>query len=430
MSLIAISALAVAFALSGCGGQKTKSGGMSGGGPTGGASAKQRASAPAARAEEPDVSWYNAELTVFRLSRPGQLLGLSKLVSDGNRFQGKTVVLASDIDLSGYSGGAEFNGGKGWIPIGGKLHVFKGTFDGDGKVVRGLYINDPKLLFAGLFGRLDSGEVRNLGVVDVRITANGRIGAVAGNIANSRLTACYSTGEIAGKSFVGGLAGHVDRKSSVAACYSAAKVTGDNYVGGLVGDADGGSTVSRSYATGSVSGNEAVGGLLGGLLGKGSSVSNSYSTGTVACGSNGGGIVGIVADGASVTTCYATGAVSGRTRVGGIAGQLNGAITGCVALNPSVKAEGKGFSGRINGYGDSKASSANLALSTIRNSAGTTDWPNRGEKGKDGTDITAAQVSNDGSVGGRFTEAHGWTTMRGMLPGFGMAIRVPDQMRQ
>ncbi|MCL2219050.1 MAG: hypothetical protein FWC23_00655 [Chitinispirillia bacterium] len=430
--LTAISALAAALALSGCGGSKTTSGGgaLSSAESGTGTTTRVRESVRTAPAEEPDTSWYNSEGTVFQITKAGQLAGLAKLVNRGNRFEGKTIMLSADIDLSGYNSGAAFNDGKGWIPIGTKMQMFKGTFAGGGKTIRGLYINDPKLFQAGLFGRVDGGTIKELGLADVNITAGGRTGAVAGGIAGSTIEQCHSSGNIKGKGFVGGLVGNAGNKSNVLSSYSTAAVNGENYVGGLVGEADNGSTVARSYSTGNITGNEAVGGISGAVMDKDSNISNCYSTGKITCGSSGGGIAGQIADGASVTTSWTTSEIHGRTRVGGIAGQVGGAITGCVALNPSLKTEAKGaFAGRIGGHGDGRASSANLAFSGMKNAAGTTDWTSKGDKGKDGTDISAAQVSNDGTIGGRFTTQNGWTTMNGMLPGFGTAIRVPDHMR-
>jgi hypothetical protein len=430
-----ISALAAALLLSGCGGSKTTSGGGSGdeAGARTARAARAPAAIPPAPTEEPDTTWYNTQDSEFWISKAGQMAGLAQLVNRGNRFAGKTVKLTADIDLSGYgSGASSFNNGKGWIPIGAGLNMFKGVFDGDGKTVRRLFINDAGLFHAGLFGRVDGGTVKNLGVVDANITAGGRTGAIAGGLNGGTVEQCYSTGTVKGKGFVGGVVGHVARKSTVTGCYSSASVHGENYVGGVVGDADGGSTVSRSYFTGEeVRGNEAVGGVAGGVLGKGSSISNTYSTGAIVCGATCGGVVGKVQDGASAVNSYSTGAVSGRTRAGGVVGQITaGAVTGCVAINPSVKVEGRGgFTGRVFAQGDGRTSGGNLAFSGIKNSADGTDWPAKGDKARDGVDITAAQISSDGTIGGRFTETNGWTTMRGMLPGFGAAVRVPEHMK-
>ena len=54
-------------------------------------------------------------------------------------------------------------------------------------------------------------------------------------------------------------------------------ITGNNRVGGLVGDNSGGGTITNSYATGTASGNNNVGGLVG--LNIGGAITNSYAAG-------------------------------------------------------------------------------------------------------------------------------------------------------
>ena len=47
------------------------------------------------------TSWYNASQSSFTISTAEQLAGLAQLVNSGTNFSGKTVALASDIDLAG-----------------------------------------------------------------------------------------------------------------------------------------------------------------------------------------------------------------------------------------------------------------------------------------------------------------------------------------
>ena len=55
----------------------------------------------------PDTSWYNETDTVFTISTADQLAGLAQLVNGGvDSFEGKTIILGNDIDLSDY--------GEGW----------------------------------------------------------------------------------------------------------------------------------------------------------------------------------------------------------------------------------------------------------------------------------------------------------------------------
>ncbi len=59
--------------------------------------------------------------------------------NNGKIYEGKTVVLTADIDMS-----EKYNeNGLSWTPICDAVHNFSfaGTFDGDGHIITGLYIN-------------------------------------------------------------------------------------------------------------------------------------------------------------------------------------------------------------------------------------------------------------------------------------------------
>lgn len=125
-----------------------------------------------------DTSWYNTTATEFTLSTADQLAGFGKLVDEGNTFEGKTVKLGADIDLSGgYSlnpigcgyvnGVANSNGVEG--------RAFMGTFDGQGHTIYGLYQNGWDLglsyctLGGGLFASIANGTVKNLTISGANI---------------------------------------------------------------------------------------------------------------------------------------------------------------------------------------------------------------------------------------------------------------------
>jgi hypothetical protein len=153
------------------------------------------------------------------------------------------------------------NGGKGWQPIGTGDTSFKGTFDGQGYEIRDLFINRPDEDFVG-----------------------GLLGGNVGTVSNS-----YSSGNVNGGEFVGGLVGFNGETSTVSNSYSTSNVNGSYGVGGLVGGNV--NAVSNSYSTGSVTGDNGTGGLLG-LNGEAGTVSNSYSTGNVTGSEYVGGLVG------------------------------------------------------------------------------------------------------------------------------------------
>ena len=85
--------------------------------------------------EDADTAWYDdADLgqTTFHISTAAQMVGISKLVRDGETFAGETVYLDKDIDLGGFI----------WSPIGrggSTNYKFEGTFDGQNHKITGLY---------------------------------------------------------------------------------------------------------------------------------------------------------------------------------------------------------------------------------------------------------------------------------------------------
>jgi hypothetical protein len=133
--------------------------------------------------------------------------------------------LANSIDLSGIR----------WRTA--AVPWFAGVFDGNGHTISHLTITGKECL--GLFAQLrDTGEVKDLGLVDANITGFGDgIGGLVGHngfwsTQGAIVTQCYSTARVSGNSFVGGLVG----SGSAIRCYSTGRVNGTgSFVGGLVG---------------------------------------------------------------------------------------------------------------------------------------------------------------------------------------------------
>ena len=253
-----------------------------------------------------------------------------------------------------------------WTPIGTSgSQTFKGNFDGNKHKVSGMIVTSGE--YRGLFGFIDGGNVQNLGVE----------GSVSGG---------YTSGGLVSR-----LAG-----GSVINCYSAVNVNGFHSQGGLVGSVEGGSSIINCYTTGEVSGLMTVGGVVGGF---------DWSS--------------------SVTNCYATGAVSGTWGVGGVAGNAGyGSLINCAALNPSVN-RGEGSSETNFG----RVESDNIGTLTNCVAWDEMELPSGTLTGYNGTDITTAQIKADGTLGGRFTTANGWTIENGKLPGFGAAVALPAHLQ-
>ena len=279
----------------------------------------------------------------YSISTKDELVALADYVNAGNDTTGMTFVLGADIDLSSISN---------WTQIGNYGNAFKGTFDGNGNVIKNL-----NSTYNGLFYKIYSGsEIKNLGLeggsvkgssyvgglvgrsdgglsfisncyTTLSVSGSREVGGIIGSSNSTNITNCYTTGNVRGtSSLVGGLAGYACK--SITNSYTTGNVTGDSSVGGLVGTASPSATISNCYSTGAVSGTSSnVGGLVGSAS---SSVNNSYATGNVTGGSNVGGLVGKLGE-YSITNSYATGNVNGTNNVGGLVGYAGGSITNSYA---------------------------------------------------------------------------------------------------
>ena len=193
--------------------------------------------------------------------------------------------LVNDIDLTEYLAttgeGYKQWGEQGWLPIGTNDTPFRGSFDGAGFKVTGLWLNRIDIFDVGLFGYIRASNIKNLGVEvgDRGIRGFDNVAGLVGVQDLSTITNCYSAGSIYGRSDVGGLVGEQIRGSVVRNSYATGSVNGNLFnAGGLTAHLGSSSTIENCYASVNVSGNGLVGGLVGQQVGK---ISNSYSTGSV-----------------------------------------------------------------------------------------------------------------------------------------------------
>ena len=209
--------------------------------------------------DEYDYSIFsNKFATEFHITNKAQLLGFMHAVNgiDGeltpNNFKGKTVYLDCDIllnDTTDWEYWGKYTYAESWTPIGtgsyyiDPIHPFLGTFDGQGHVISGLYIDGNEdtireLEEHGLFGYVGTkGEttvIRNLGiqasVADMRgnlIDSN--MGLLAGVLRDGTISQCFTQGKIIvdanSNEDIGGLVGQLgginyDAGGVVTDCYS------------------------------------------------------------------------------------------------------------------------------------------------------------------------------------------------------------------
>lgn len=257
-----------------------------------------------------------------------------------------------------------------WMPIGfDGAGTFRGTFDGNGYTVSGLYINTNNDEFTNDYGLFDTvgGTVKNVKIDKSYFAVSGNpcgVGSIAGsltsdavvdNCESNALLYCYDTtcGGIVGKSSGGVDISVADKNeerelkySTVSGCSFSGVITQANndamtFIGGIVGSCDGNIDTCVNNGTINFSGNnvDSVGGIAG-RMSEGT-MSGCKNTGAINCETTdggslaiAGGIVGKVfvsatgsekymSRGVKLTKCENSGTVSGQMYAGGIAGELS-----------------------------------------------------------------------------------------------------------
>ena len=197
-----------------------------------------------------DTTWYDEEADAFTLVSAEQFAGLAELVDGDNTFEGQTVKLGGGVDLAG----------KLFDPIGSYRNdqAFKGTFDGQGNVIKnlsqntweldnGYYYSDCGL---GLFGAVEDATVKNLTVDGAEISGEsaivGIVAAVAGGDCTfENITVSHSSGADY-QYYAGGIVGWASGNHTYVNCTVDASTTiaaqwgdFDNSTGGVIGGAGG-----------------------------------------------------------------------------------------------------------------------------------------------------------------------------------------------
>ena len=226
-----------------------------------------------------DVGWYGEQGEgPYHISTAAELAGLAKLVNEGNTFYDKTIYLDSDIQLNDTENWESWGTTaptNEWTAIGTEynFHPFRGTFDGQGHTISGIYINNNSSQ-QGLFGYVNNGgTVKNLSVMDSYIKAEDFVGGIIGWNNGGTVSDCSYSGTVTGTAssvYVGGIAGINSSSGTVSNCSNSGTVTGTasgTYVGGIVGYNQSSGTVSNCSNSGTVTGTASsvyVGGIAGG----------------------------------------------------------------------------------------------------------------------------------------------------------------------
>ena len=338
-----------------------------------------------AEAQNGSVEGSGSEGDPYRIEDADDLRAFAFSVNGGETYEGKTVVLRNNIDLSEVCGEDLGN----WVPIGNADNAFAGTFKGQGNTISGLYI-DSKSDVQGLFG-VNAGRIenltvygsvkgkdyvggitgKNLGEIEncesgVTVVAGIQIGGIAGRN-DGMINNCLNCGDISSddaddqkpNAWVGGIAGFSSKE--ISNCTNDADVISkgeraDGYVGGIVGEAD--TTEARII---NCQNNEnhivsAATGYVGGIVGRTEAeVVNCTNKAKVsgllpASGVSVGGIACIISN-TSINNCVNFGDIySNLGDVGGIAEHIEvfGTITNCTNVGNVSNLDANGNGGANN----------------------------------------------------------------------------------
>lgn len=209
--------------------------------------------------QEFEISWLNSD-TIF-VYDADMLHWVAEQCNSGTTFEGKCVKLMNDIELP-------LNVPNNMISIGSYPdHPFKGTFDGNGKLITNLYIDQPNTPYQGFFGYTLNANLYNVGLVNITASGRNYTGGMVAYAKNTHMRDCYvNGGTLFALSYCGGLVGYQEQgtNSIISGCYNTCSVTGNHYVGGLIGFSNY-STVRNSYVAGPVSGQgNGIGAIIGG----------------------------------------------------------------------------------------------------------------------------------------------------------------------
>ena len=199
----------------------------------------------------------------YEISTAAELAWFRDYVNNESQYVSAT--LTEDIDLSEFCHAADAATNTeelSWVPIG-NGRMYCGTFDGNGKTIRNLYINST-IMFKGFFGYANGGSIKNITFDNAKVknTHYNGTGILTGafekcTIENIKTLANCS---VEGTDNTGGIAG--TGTGNISNCENRAMVNGTNNVGGIVGNASD-NTISSCANYGAVTGTKSVGGMVG-----------------------------------------------------------------------------------------------------------------------------------------------------------------------
>lgn len=272
---------------------------------------------------------------------------VAQLVNFGCTYENKVVTIGKDINLKG-------NQDNQWIPIGNETNNFKGTLEGNNKVISNLYIdsNEKNQAFIGW----NAGTIKDITIVDSSVKSTSENAAAivgynddSGKIENAHNQSCTVIVDNAnGLANAGGICGF--SSGIIKGCSNNANISANTKVkvcnavaGGIVGGTNtnnnifaGKCEILECYNTGDIIATSSsrcgyAGGILGIVNIERLMIQNCYNTGKIISRgipgggpsykyANSGGIIGYTATDLECSNCYNIGIIEAQQHAGGILG--------------------------------------------------------------------------------------------------------------
>ncbi|MGN1157477.1 MAG: hypothetical protein ACI4TK_14975 [Agathobacter sp.] len=122
---------------------------------------------PTSKPTNPFGGGYGSYYDPYLINSAQDLANLAYMVNNGTKYEGKYFRLTTDIVLNdliiNLSDNIIYGDPTNWTPIGGSKS-FKGTFNGGGHTIKGLYIKDEGAKYQGLFGSVENAIIYNLNI--------------------------------------------------------------------------------------------------------------------------------------------------------------------------------------------------------------------------------------------------------------------------
>ena len=343
----------------------------------------------------------------YQISTAAELAWFRDQVNSG--YTTISATLTKDIDLAEFchaKDGTKYTKEVSWTPIGNSDNIenmYQGTFDGNGKTIRNLYINDISEYIgipceAGFFGYAEKGSIKNItfdnakvkttaddyctgilvGVagscienikilVNCSVEGKNYVGGIAGR-ANGDIDNCENHAMVNGANFVGGIVGnYVFSDKSITSCANYGVITGTrDKVGGIAGDFNSG-TIQNCANYGDITGTFYVGNLIG--CAAECNLNNVLGTGNVTATSNKG-QAGLLVGNIENSSSTASGILAYNSSA-----KLT--INGTVQTGEAVKAIGQGSltsADKINAFTAEQLKSGMVANQLQKNVSGSAKW--------------------------------------------------------